>query len=212
LFITALTAMPISFTSVRESLYAMTSSQRLTKSVSTVVPGAPRVSLESNWSNAQLAFPAAEEGVMRIPRQADDAVEIFTIDAGAAHPNARNYIYFDAYSGKLLKAIPYAQSPMGLRLYFWIVSLHTGAVGGPIVQVLFLLGMLGVPVLAYTGFASYLSRRAQAAAQPEPALARVMAIRDETEEIKSFRLARADGKALKPFDPGTHISLQNPDR
>src|SRR5205807_3748961 len=43
------------------------------------------------------------------------------------------------------------------------------------------------------------------------ALARVVAIRDETEEIKSFRLARADGKALKPFDPGAHISVQIPD-
>ena len=211
LFITAITAMPISFTTVRESLYSSTSSQRLVKPVSPVVPGATPVSLESHWRNAQAAFPAAQEGVMRIPRQATDAVEIFTVDADAAHPNARNYIYFDAYDGKLLRSIPYAQTPTGLRIYFWIVSLHTGAVGGPIVQVLFLLGMLGVPVLAYSGFASYLKRRAQAAAQPEPTLARVVSIRQETEEIKCFRLARVDGKPLKPFEPGAHISVQIPD-
>ena len=211
LFITAATAMPISFTSVRESLYSATSSQRLVKPASTVVPGVQPVSLESHWRNALAAFPAAREGVMRIQRQPTDAVEIFTIDADAAHPNARNYIYFDAYSGKLIKSLPYAQTPAGLRLYFWIVSLHTGAVGGPIVQILFLLGMLGVPVLAYTGCASWLKRRAQAAAQPEPALARVISIRQETEEIKSFRLARADGKPLKPFEPGAHISVQIPD-
>src|SRR5262249_16172178 len=115
------------------------------------------------------------------------------------------------YTGRLLKSIPYAHLPAGMQIYFWLVDLHMGAVGGPVVQFLFLIGMLGVPVLAYTGFASYLKRRAQAAAQPEPALARVGSIHKETEEIKSFKLVRVDGRAIKPFDPGAHISLQIPD-
>jgi vanillate O-demethylase ferredoxin subunit len=211
LFITALTAMPISFTTVREGLYSLTSSQRIAKPSSAAPAGRNALALESFWQRAQAVFPGSQEGVLRIPRKPTDAIEVFTIDADASHPNARNYVYFDAYSGSLLQSISSAQSPMGLRIYFWIISLHTGAVGGPLVQLLFLLGMLGVPVLAYTGFASYLKRRAQAAAQPEPALARVLAIRDETEEIKSFRFARVDGKPLKPFGPGAHISVQIPD-
>ena len=146
--------------------------------------------------------------MLRVRRKADDAVEVFTIDANAAHPNARNYIYIDPYRGEVLQAIPYAATPTGLRIYFWIVSLHTGAVGGPAVQFLFLLGMLGVPVLAWTGFDSYLRRRFGESRALAPVNVRVAEIRDETVEIKSFHLVPADGKSLPPFTPGSHISVQ----
>lgn len=212
LAITVITAMPISFTPVRETLYSMTSSQRISKPPSAKpAEGTRALALEAQWQHALATFPGAGEGVLRIPRKPDDAVEIFTVDADASHPNMRSYVYFDAYSGRLLKSVPYAQLPTGMKIYFWLVDLHMGAVGGPIVQFLFFLGMLGVPVLAYTGFASYLKRRAQEAAQPTPTLARVVAIDGETEEIKSFKLVRADGKPLKPFEPGAHISVQIPD-
>jgi ferredoxin-NADP reductase len=211
LLVTALTAMPISFSWAREALYSLTSSQRMTKSESKFTVGARPVSMESQWQRALAAFPGAAEGVLRFQRKPADAIEIFTVDADAPHPNARNYIYLDAYSGEVLKAIASAQTPAGLRIYFWIISLHTGAVGGPLVQLIFLLGMLGVPVLAYTGISSYLTRRVREPAQPSPMQVRVLSIRDETEEIKSFRLAPLAGKALPPFTPGAHISVQIPD-
>jgi vanillate O-demethylase ferredoxin subunit len=40
---------------------------------------------------------------------------------------------------------------------------------------------------------------------------RVEATRDETEEIRAFRLAPLDGKPLPAFTPGAHISVQIPD-
>ncbi|HEX7402435.1 MAG TPA: PepSY domain-containing protein, partial [Usitatibacter sp.] len=211
LLVTALTAMPISFTWVREGLYTLTSSTRMTKPVSAPVAGAAPVALEAQWRRALATFPKAVEGVLRFQRAPADAIEIFTVDADAPHPNARNYVYLDAFSGNLLKSVSSAESPAGLRIYFWIISLHTGAVGGPFVQLLFLLGMLGVPVLAYTGFSSYLSRRVRESAQPSPMQVRVLSIRDETEEIKSFRLAPLEGKSLPAFTPGSHISVQIPD-
>jgi vanillate O-demethylase ferredoxin subunit len=207
LVITAATALPISFSWLRESLYSMTSSQRITKPVAVAVPGAKPLPLEAQWQRVKAAFPPAQEAVIRFPRKPTDAVEAFTVNADAAHPNARNYIYLDPVTGSVLKSIPYAESPTGLRIYFWLVSLHTGAVGGPIVQLLFLLGMLGVPVLAYTGFSSYLRRRFQRKAEAAIDV-RVAAIQDETEEIKSYRLAPLGGKALPPFTPGAHISVQ----
>jgi vanillate O-demethylase ferredoxin subunit len=211
LFIMALTAMPISFTPIRESLYSMTSSQRISKPASTLDRGVRPQAIESHWQRALAAFPAAQEGVLRFQRKPDDAIEVFTIDANALHPNARSYIYFDAYDGRTLKTIPYAELPTGLWVYMWVVSLHTGQVGGLLGQLLFFLGVLGVPVLAYTGIASWLKRRALEASQPTPAPARVISIRHVTEEIKAFRLARADGKPLQPFGPGAHISIDIPD-
>ena len=211
LLIAALTAMPISFTTVRESLYSMTSSQRIAKPSSTPAAGATQLPMETFWRSAQALSPDFQEAVLRFPRKATDPIEAFTVAADAPQPNARNYIFFDAFSGKLLKFIPYAQSPAGLRIYFWIVSLHTGAVGGPLVQLAFFLGMLGVPVLAYTGFSSYLRRRFQTRDQVAPISVRVASILDETAEIKSFRLVSASGKPLPPVTPGAHVSVHIPD-
>ena len=211
LVVTALTAMPISFTWVREGLYSMTSSQRIAKPSSTPAANAQPLAMETFWRSIQGLSPDFQEAVLRFQRKATDPIEAFTVAADAPQPNARNYIFFDAYSGKLLKFIPYAQIPDGLRIYFWIVSLHTGAVGGPLVQFLFFLGMLGVPVLAYTGFSSYLRRRFQSADQLAPIKVRVASILEETEEIRSFRLVSANGKALPPFAPGAHVSVQIPD-
>ena len=211
LLITAVTALPISFSWLREGLYSMTSSQRIAKPSSAPAQGLPPMPMETMWQRTQAILPGAQEAVLRFPRKATDAVEIFTVAADAPHSNARNYLYLDAYTADVLKVIPYAQSPTGLRIYFWLVALHMGAVGGVTVQLLFLLGMLGVPVLAYTGFSSYLRRRFQTRKEEAPLTVRVAAIQVETEEIKSFRLAPLGGKALPPFTPGAHISVQIPD-
>ena len=55
-------------------------------------------------------------------------------------------------------------------MYYWMMSLHTGVMGGPVVQLFLLFGALSVPVLAYTGTASYLRRKyGKTAAQPAKA-------------------------------------------
>lgn len=211
LLITAATAMPISFGPVRETLYSLTASQRISKPASRLVPGAKALPLEDAWSKARSLVPGFTDAVLRVPRKPIDSVEIFLIGPDAAHPNARNYVYFDQYNGAMLQWLPYERTPAGLRLYFWIVSLHTGAVGGPIVQLLFLLGMLGVPVLAYTGFSSYLRRRFGAEKLLIPIACRVERIVEETAEIKSFHLVAANGKPLPTFTAGAHISVRVPD-
>ena len=211
LLITAATAMPISFGPVRETLYSLTSSQRIAKPLSRVVRGVKALPLETAWSRAQSLEPGFTDAVLRLPRNPADAVEVFLIGPNAPHANARSYGYFDQYSGAVLRWMPYEHTPTGLRIYFWIISLHTGAAGGPIVQFLFLLGMLGVPVLAYTGFSSYLRRRFGAARLPVPIPVRVERIVEETAEIKSFHLAPANGKKLPAFTPGAHISVRVPD-
>jgi vanillate O-demethylase ferredoxin subunit len=211
LLVTAATAMPISFSAVREAFYPLTSSQRISKPASRVVPGARALPLEVAWSKARSLVPGFNNAVLRVPRKPADAIEVFLVAGDAPHPNARSYGYFDQYNGATLQWMPYERTPTGLRLYFWIVSLHTGAVGGPAVQLLFLLGMLGVPVLAYTGFSSYLRRRFGAARLPVPIPVRVERIVAETAEIKSFHLVPASGKALPSFTPGSHISVRVPD-
>ena len=210
-FITAVTALPISFPVLRDGLNSITTSQRMQRPKSTPAPGAATLSYESHWQRALVAFPATREAILRLQRKPDDAIEIYAVDADAPHFNARSYIHFDAYTGRTLSVVPYAAAPLGTRIYYWIVAIHVGGVGGPIVQFLFLLGMLGTPVLAYTGIASWLKRRAHRAAHPAPMRARVSAIRRETDEIKVFSLVRTDGKPLAPFTAGAHVSVDLPD-
>src|SRR5258708_9745570 len=66
---------------------------------------------------------------------------------------------------------PFPRPSRGYRLYYWMLSFHTGMIGGWLVQVMLFLGALAVPVLAYTGTSSYLRRKygrlaAQAAKAP----------------------------------------------
>ena len=86
-------------------------------------------------------------------------VAAYVIESGASHPNARSYVWLEPATASVIQAKPYAQAAAGFRLYYWMMSLHTGAVGGPVWQIVLLLGALSVLVLGYTGTASYLRRK-----------------------------------------------------
>ena len=212
LLVTTLTALPISFQWARDGINWITASPaRESKPSSTLVQGGRPLAMEALWQRAQSMLPQPREAVLRYPRKPQEAVEIYLVGSDAPHSNARSYLYLDAYTGEVLKFTPYAQSSLGLKVYWLLVPLHTGEIGGVFVQLLFFLGMLGVPVLAYTGFNSYLRRRFRAAAEIAPLTLRVESIRVETEEIKSFRLVPINRKPLPAFTPGGHLSLQLPD-
>ena len=102
---------------------------------------------------------------------------------------------------------PYATSSVGNRIYRWLGSLHTGNVGGLPVQLLLFAGILGVPVLAYTGIRSYLRRKFIAREDVRGLQARVKTISSETSEIKVFELYSANRVPLPAFTPGAHIDV-----
>jgi ferredoxin-NADP reductase len=212
LLLTTLTAVPISFHWAHDAIDWVTGSPaREPKPASMPVQGAQALPIESLWQRAQAMVPRAREAVLRFPRNPLESIEVYLVGSDAPHSNARSYLYLDAYSGEVLKFTPYAQASPGFKVYSLLIPLHTGQIGGVFVQLLFFLGMLGVPVLAYTGFSSYLRRRFETATQPAPLKLRVESIRYETEEIKSFRLVAANGRTLPAFTPGAHISVQIPD-
>ena len=71
-----------------------------------------------------------------------------------------------------------------------------GYVGGAPAQMLLFLGMLGVPVLGYSGTSSYLRRRFPRRTDNATLAARVTKISTEAEDIKSFELVGTNGKSL----------------
>lgn len=201
----ALTGLPQAFKWYKHALYTVTGSARPAKAPKVDGAGA-RISLEQAWTTGQRLAPGAAVSQLRYPEKARDAMEMFFIERGAPHPNARTYLYLDPHTGAVLRLEPYADSSAGNKLYFWMLSWHNGLVGGPVVKWLMLLGLIGVPVLGYTGISSYL-RRALRKPAPGRLTVRVAARVRETADVMRFELVAADGSELPPFTAGAHIEV-----
>ncbi|MBI2512285.1 MAG: PepSY domain-containing protein [Opitutae bacterium] len=181
LSVMAFTGAPVSLDWLKNALYPLTGSTKPALPLPLAAPStAPIATTSASFVGfdrvaAAMAarFPAARETYIPLPKKG--LVAAYSIEADSAHPNARSYAYWDGASGALLRAQPYATAPAGLRLYYFMMSLHTGVWGGPAMQIALLLGALSVPLLTYTGVASYLRRksaRAATASAPPRALPR----------------------------------------
>lgn len=162
----ALSGLPQAFDWYRQGLYTMTGSPQPPALPKSAAPaqGAQRLGMDALWQRAQAVAPDPQEVLMHYPRKPRAPADMYLIERGAPHPNARTYLNLDAYTGEVLNFTPYADNSAGHKLYFFLLSLHTGHVGGPVAQWLLMLGALCVPVLAWTGIASYAARRRQMAA------------------------------------------------
>lgn len=111
-------------------------------------------------------MPAAEETYITVPKKG--VVTAYVIAADAPHPNARSYVWFNPADAAVRRFSPYAEASRGYRLYYWILSLHTGMMGGWLGQLLLFLGAISVPLLAGTGVASFLQRKFRPTASSVP--------------------------------------------
>ena len=208
----ALTGLPQSFNWYRNAVYAIASSPppQHPPPSHIVSAGTSRLPMEDIWRKVQALAPNPRDALLHVPQRPQDAVDIYTIDQDAPHVNARTLITLDAYTGETLSFTPYAASSSGHKLYFWMLSLHTGYVGGWVGQLLLLFGVLCIPVLGYTGIRSYFRRRNLDQTR-DLAVARrsVRVVKKslEAENIYTFELADQNGVLLPPFGAGAHIDV-----
>lgn len=102
-------------------------------------------------------MPAAHDFYIPLPKRG--LVKAYAVAADAPHPNARSYVWFNGADGAVLRYTPYVAAGPGFRFYYWMLSLHTGQIGGWLAQVILSLGALSVPLLVYSGAASFLQRK-----------------------------------------------------
>ena len=162
LLVMVLTGLPLSFGWYKEGIYAMTGSLPMPKAPkSVVIADVPKVGIEAFWQQAQMVskeVPA--RALLKFHnKKADAPMEGFLINQNAPHVNARSMIYLDAYSGNILKYVPYSENTLGHKVYFWMLSFHTGQVGGILGKIILLFGVGSVPFMAFTGWKMYLNRR-----------------------------------------------------
>jgi uncharacterized iron-regulated membrane protein len=158
----ALTGVPQAFEWVENAIRWLSASPQPAGAPASSLPAGRKViAMEAAWQRARSLVPDPTMTVIHYGAKPRAPVEIYMIDPDAPHADARTYLYLDAYDGEVLSFRPYAGASFGQKLIYWARALHAGHVGGLLGQMLLLVGMLGVPVLGYTGIESYLRKSAR---------------------------------------------------
>ncbi len=156
LLASAVTALPNAFDSIKIAMVGNEAKPPKGQQLASVT--AP--SLAAQWATVQRLTPDPHDALIHVARKSPtNPIEVFTIERGAPHPNARSYIYLDSTSGAVLRFAPYAGTRPGSKAYFWMLSYHTGEAFGLIGQLAIFLAALVALVLGYTGIDSWLSRK-----------------------------------------------------
>jgi vanillate O-demethylase ferredoxin subunit len=169
LAVSALTALPNAFDFIHAALDGIGSDTGGTNEPRFPIIAARPVSGPINAIVGEIGAiaPQASEMVIHMSEKPGARLKTYVIEAGAPHANARTFIDFDASSGRVLRYAPYASMGLGGRIYYWMLSAHTGALG-LLNQVIIFAGAAGALVLGYTGIWLYLGRKLKSRAARSP--------------------------------------------
>jgi vanillate O-demethylase ferredoxin subunit len=150
--------LPNAFTSVHDAITSLDGKEEARPHSTAAGPMLP---LASAWNRIVHLSPNPREALIRVAQKPSDPLEIYIIAADAPHANARTYLFLDSHDGHVLSFTPYAAMGRGSKIYYWMLSVHTGEVGGILGQVILFLGATGALVLGFTGIRTWLRRRAK---------------------------------------------------
>ena len=155
--ISAITALPNAFPFVHDAILSFDSAKEEKKLHSRA--GGPPLPISQVWREVQQISPNPREALIHLANKPSDPFEIYIIGADAPHANARTILYLDSHDGQVLAFTPYSKMGPGSRLYYWMLSIHTGEVGGLLGQLILCLGTIGTLVLGFTGIRTWYRRR-----------------------------------------------------
>ena len=158
LILSALTGLPNAFEFLHSSLDRLGGSTETKPLAGRIVEPRGAISVTNVIATIERLTPGAQETLIHLDQKPGAPIEAYVIEANAPHANARTYIYFDATSGRVVSYRPYALLGFGSRVYYWMLSLHTGALG-LVGQIFIFAGAAGGLVLGYTGIWLYLRRK-----------------------------------------------------
>ncbi len=172
-------------------------------------PAPASISAAASLPLAQLVAPALastpgfQKVQIRLPAKAGLPTVLEVVERDAAHANAVTYIQLDPISGKVLLHMPYAANSLPHQAYLLAAAVHYGWAGGWPVRLLLVFGTLSLPLLAWTGVASYVRR---------PRKPRLLSLRVASKTIEgtgacAFELVDPHGRALPPFSAGAHLDI-----
>lgn len=123
-----------------------------------VVAG-PRQPIDVLVRSAQAQFPNAQIGYVQVPAQAIRPIRIRFMLPDDPHPNGLSSVWLHPHSGDLLAVHRWNQLDPGARAVAVIYPLHTGVLGGPLLEVLVAMSGLALGLLGITGLWLWWQRR-----------------------------------------------------
>ncbi|MGB3070718.1 MAG: PepSY-associated TM helix domain-containing protein [Ottowia sp.] len=111
---------------------------------------------------ARAFFPGAQPTFMQLSAKPDRPVRIRFLADKDPHPNGISSVWIDPRDGKVLAVQPWHQLDTGSRAVVVIFPLHTGELGGPLLEAVMLVSGLALGGLGMTGvWLWWLRRRAK---------------------------------------------------
>lgn len=125
----------------------------------TTLTDAPLASIDTFAANAQAQFPTDAIGFIQIPEAADKLVRVRMRIAGDPHPNGQTSVWMHPQTGAVVSVQRFDQFDTGAGMVSWVYPLHTGVLGGVLLEAVIFVSGLMLGMLGITGIWLWWKRR-----------------------------------------------------
>ena len=129
-------------------------------------------SLDVMLARARAALPGAPVTLAILPARADRPLRVRLALPDDPHPNGLSSVWLDPRDGKVLAVQRWNALDPGARAVTWVYPLHTGELGGPLLEAVVAVSGLALAMLGVTGTWLWYKRRRARAPAPRPVPAR----------------------------------------
>jgi uncharacterized iron-regulated membrane protein len=119
----------------------------------------PAISLDELAAHAQAQFPDDQIGYIFLPVKKDQAVRVRMKLADDPHPNGLTSVYLHPKTGEVLAVNRWNELDPGARAFSIVYPLHTGELGGVILEAVTFISGLALGMLGITGIWLWWRRR-----------------------------------------------------
>ncbi|MBN4002089.1 PepSY-associated TM helix domain-containing protein [Nostoc sp. LPT] len=127
--------------------------------VSQPIPHQSSLKLSQQLQTAQAQLPSAELRSVYFPQKPDSALMIRYKEPQEKEDGGNSYVYFDQYSGKVLRVDNALKPSLGDRILNSFTPLHYGTFGGLPTRILYVFIGLAPLILFITGFVMWRYRK-----------------------------------------------------
>ncbi|GAB7527278.1 PepSY-associated TM helix domain-containing protein [Paraburkholderia sp. 2C] len=124
-----------------------------------------RLPLDTLVNAARAAFAQSRVYLVQVPAKADLPVHVRLHLPDDPHPNGRTWVWVDPVSGKVLAAQRWNRLDIGARAVAVVYPLHTGVLGGPVLEGVVMVNGVTLAGMAVTGLWLWWRRRAMRSAR-----------------------------------------------
>jgi uncharacterized iron-regulated membrane protein len=115
--------------------------------------------LDTLVAQAQAQFPGAMASIVQLPAKPGVPLRVRLKTPDDPHPNGLSSVWLDPFTGKVLAAQRWDQLDPGARAVVVIYPLHTGELGGPLLEGVVAISGLTLGAIAVTGIWQWWRRR-----------------------------------------------------